>query len=109
VLMRPEGLALFRMVIAESPRFPALGKAVFRAGPEAAAKVLAQYLKGQVRAGVIVCPDPDLSARHFLEIVTGDLHMRALMIPGQPPTAAERKRCVVQAVTTILDGLRPRP
>ena len=47
---------------------------------------------------------PDLAAAHFLEMVKGDLHTRALFGAGPGPTAAEVAACVRGAVSTFLYG-----
>lgn len=112
LLLAPVSLVLYRMVISESGRFPELGEAVFRAGPTAAADRLADYLREQARRGKLNVSDSDLTARLFLEMVKGDLHFRALIGAGAPPTASEVEVNVAGAVQTFLDGtaLRsPRP
>ncbi len=107
ILMSPRGLGLYRMVSAEAARFPALGAQVFASGPKAAADRLAVYLRAQVKAGVLLLPDVDLAARHFLEMVKGELHTRALFNVAPMPTPAEIDACVKGAVATFLTGARP--
>lgn len=107
ILMSPRGLGLYRMVSAEAARFPALGAQVFACGPKAAADRLAIYLRAQVEAGALALPDTDLAARHFLEMVKGDLHTRALFNVAPLPTSVEIDACVKGAVATFLDGARP--
>ncbi len=107
ILMSPRGLGLYRMVSAEASRFPALGAQVFASGPKAAADQLAVYLRAQVKAGTLRLPNVDLAARHFLEMVKGDLHTRALFNVAPLPTAAEIETCVTGAVDTFLTGARP--
>jgi AcrR family transcriptional regulator len=107
ILMGPRGLGLYRMVSAEAARFPALGAQVFACGPKAAADTLAVYLRSQVKAGALALPDTDLAARHFLEMVKGDLHTRALFNVAPAPTPAEIDACVKGAVATFLNGARP--
>ncbi len=105
-LMSPTSLALYRVVSAESWRFPTLGRRVFAAGPDAAAAQLAQYLRAESRAGTIAVAQPDLAARLFLEMIKGDLHTRALFGAGPPPSRAEIRRCIRAAVSVFLDGVR---
>jgi AcrR family transcriptional regulator len=106
VLMSTEGLALYRLVIGESVRFPELGRRVFQAGPEAAAAMLADYLRRETKTGRLHVPHPELSARHFLEMVKGDLHTRALFGLALP-SSAEVRRCTREAVRTFVQGLTP--
>jgi AcrR family transcriptional regulator len=106
-LMSVESLALYRLVIGESGRFPKLGAAVFKAGPNAAAERLAAYLRESAEAGIVEFPDTniDLAARQFLEMVKGDLHLRALMWTSQTPTRKAVTRCIDLAVSVFLNGI----
>jgi AcrR family transcriptional regulator len=108
ILMNPRGLGLYRMVSAEAGRFPALGQQVFESGPKAAADQLAGYLRDQIKAGTLALDDADLAARHFLEMVKGDLHTRTLFAAGPAPTSAEIDMCVRGAVRIFLAGARPQ-
>lgn len=106
ILTSARGLGLYRLVSAESVRFPALGAQVFAAGPKTAAEHLASYLRRQIDIGVLALPDADLGARHFLEMIKGDLHTRALFNVAPPPSADEIDSCVRGAVATFLTGAR---
>ena len=105
-LMAPANLALYRMVIGESARFPKLGARVYASGPLAAAQRLAAYLKGEIARGRLILDDADLAARHFLEMVKGDLHTRALFGIGRRAGAAEIDACVRAAARTFCDGAK---
>ncbi|CAA9365989.1 MAG: Transcriptional regulator, AcrR family [uncultured Microvirga sp.] len=108
-LLAPASLALYRVVIGEGARFPELGRAVFEAGPATAAERLAGYLRWEAERGVLVVPDPDLAARLFLEMVKGDLHVRALLASGPAPSGPEIEACVRAATRIFLDGIARRP
>lgn len=108
VLLQTGGLGLYRLVSAEGARFPDLARQVFDSGPRAAADQLAGYLRSQIKQGALVLADADLAARHFLEMVKGDLHTRALFGVAPAPSEAEIEICVQGAVTTFLSGTRPR-
>jgi AcrR family transcriptional regulator len=103
-LMEPAGLALYRVVIAESRRFPKLGSRVFAVGPEAAAEQLTSYLHRATRRGELHLRNPGLAARIFLEMIKGDLHTRALFGARRRPSQKEIRACVRTAVTTFLHG-----
>jgi AcrR family transcriptional regulator len=107
-LMTAESLSLYRLVIGESSRFPELGAAVFQAGPTAAADRLAAYLRAQVEAGALSLPDVDLAARQFIEMVKGDLHIRALMRTSDMPSRKEVATCIEYAAAIFLNGARSR-
>jgi AcrR family transcriptional regulator len=105
-LMEPESLALYRLVIAESRRFPELGARVFAAGPERGARSLAEYLRAETQAGRLVVRDADASVRIFLEMIKGDLHTRALFGAGKRPSRREIETTVATAVRIFLSGVR---
>ncbi len=107
VLMAPEGLGLYRVMIAEGRRFPELAAAVYAAGPGSAADHLSRYLADEVASGRLVLRDTDLAARHFLEMVKGDLHFRALLGVGAPADPVTIDRCVEKAVELFLVGAAP--
>lgn len=107
-LTAPDAVALFRMVIAEAPRFPHLGAAMYRKGPSRAHLQVATYLREQADAGRLELEDPELAGRQLVEMMKGDLHMRALLDPERCPQEAEIVRHTAHAVHTFLRGVRPR-
>lgn len=91
VLLRPESLALFRIVVAEGVRFPALAEVFYRCGPGYAAGRLADYLRQQQELGKVHIDHIDLAARQYISMVRSDIHMRAalgLAVPDQTEIAA---------------------
>ncbi len=101
-------VALFRMTIAEVDRFPDLGAELFARGPERAYELVATYLRELDARGTIVVTDPDTAARQLVEMVKGELQLRALLAPGALPGEATIAAQVRQAVETFLNGVRPR-
>jgi hypothetical protein len=83
-----------------------LGRQVYAAGPQAAARELAAYLRRESTRNNLSLADPDLAARHFLELVKGDLHARALFNVDTAPSEAEIATCVREGVRTFLHGIR---
>jgi AcrR family transcriptional regulator len=105
LLLTPSSLALYRVVISEGARCPELGQAVFEAGPATAAERLAVYLRQQTERGALAIADPGLAARQFLEMVKGDLHVRALLGSGPVPSVEEIDACVRAATRVFLGGI----
>ncbi len=109
VLMMPGSLPLYRVVIAEAPRFPELGRIFYEAGPGRVASALAQYLADLHVQGALEAPDPRRAAEQFFGAVLGQIHVRMLLeVAGEPPSPDERGRHVADAVSTFLDGRRRR-
>ncbi len=101
-ILAPPNTALFRVIIAESVRFPELANAFYRAGPQTAVDSLAGYLKELDRDGVIATSDPVASARQFFALLRGDLYMRRLLDLAPEPSAAEVAAVADEAVSAFL-------
>ena len=104
-LMAPDSLALYRAVIGNAQQVPGLATAVYRSGPIVAAERLAAFLRQWQGLGLIDLADPDLAARHFLEMVKGDLHFRAL-VGVDRPSQQEIVSCVKSAVELFMASAR---
>lgn len=105
MLTAPRKIALLRLVTAESTHAPELGRQFMAAGPERGYKLILSYFRGAMEAGKLSLPDPETSARQFLELVKGDLTFR-VMFYGDVPDKATRRRYVDAAVTVFLQGAR---
>lgn len=99
-----EGLAMFRAVIAESTRFPALTQAFFTKGPVKTATRLADFLGRAMAAGHLRQDDPRFAAEMLLGMLGGFEHVRRLCT-ATAPEVAESKRieqivdCFLRAYT----------
>ncbi|MBV8061957.1 MAG: TetR/AcrR family transcriptional regulator [Nevskia sp.] len=78
IFLDPQRYRLFRTMIAESARFPELSRKFFERGTRSR-HALASYLRLQCEAGRIDCPDPEMAASQFLELVKGPPHFRVLL------------------------------
>jgi AcrR family transcriptional regulator len=108
-LTAPETLATFRMLLTEVTRFPNLGESFFYNGPERAYQQVSDYLQQQTQAGYFHIDDPDLTARQLLEMMKGDLQLRALLCPENLPTNEEIEVQVRFAVKTFLKSVHYNP
>lgn len=79
VLLSPEGLGLYRVVIAEAGRFPELGRVFYESGHAPAARLLAAYIRDRVDDGVFRDVDSRTAAEGFFGLVRGYVHERALL------------------------------
>ena len=90
-------LALYRIAIAETPRFPDIGHAFFAQGPETLQGRIAAFLAEATERGLLHVPDPALAALQFIGLVSGDIPLRALLaLPPRP--ADEVRRLVASSV-----------
>jgi TetR/AcrR family transcriptional regulator, mexJK operon transcriptional repressor len=94
---------LFRTVVSEAARTPALGDLFYQRGPGLTLQRLTVYLERASKRGELQCDDPLTAARLFLGAVATQLHLRSLVQSGwQPPAENEIKRHVKAAVTMFL-------
>jgi len=78
-ILSSDGIAIFRTLTAEAPRFPALAKQFFRQGPQTTRKRLAEYLARAMKQGRLKRDDPDFAAE-MLAAMLGDFdRLRGLM------------------------------
>jgi len=78
-ILSSDGIAIFRTLTAEAPRFPALAKQFFRQGPQTTRKRLAEYLARAMEEGQLRRDDPDFAAE-MLAAMLGDFdRLRGLM------------------------------
>ncbi len=100
--------ALYRIVIAEAPRFPELGRAFYASGPAVVPARLADYLGTADGRGTLRVEDPRLAAEQFIAMLMGPLHMRHLL--GLTAVFGDRdpEQVVEAAVTTFLAAYAPR-
>ncbi|MGE0723210.1 MAG: TetR/AcrR family transcriptional regulator [Alphaproteobacteria bacterium] len=109
MLMTQAPLALYRVVVAEAPRQPDLGRAFYEGGPLRLSSALARYLAEAAARGQVAIDEPQLAAEQFLGMLVGHHHLRMLFgIRSAPFSAAERRRLVRSAVARFL-GTDPAP
>lgn len=100
----PETLQLHRVVIAESGRFPALGKLFYEQGPLRSMGLLAVFIKRHPQHFGTKSKNSERAAMEFMSLLRGYTHLKALL--GQKPSSAEIKAAVDGALSFLLD--RPR-
>ncbi len=103
-----EALMLYRIVLAEGHRNPALRRMFYEEGPGRAQELLAQYFRRQVERGRLRLGDCDVAAMQFLDMVKGSYAMPALLGQGPSPDDPAIEAAVRQAVATFLEGARAR-
>ena len=115
IVLSPRGLSLFRVVIAEAPRFPKLARTFYLAGPQVIANMVADCLGAAVAAGEADLSDlgRDAAARLFTNLVRGESQLQCLTHPDAIPSAAQIDQWTGEAVTTFMraygrDGGRAR-
>lgn len=104
--LEPDSLAIYRIVMAESARFPELGQAFYDNGPMRVRSALGSWLTAQAQAGWLVLSDPITAAEHFVSLVRGGLYMRASLNLPFDPDRPGREEMIVAAVDMFIHAYR---
>lgn len=102
ILFARDTIELHRIVIAESRRFPALGRLFYKSGPEACIAMLAAYLERHNSRRSLNLRNPRRTAEEFLELLRGYAHLRMLLGVQKTLSALELEENIEGAVQHIL-------
>ncbi|THF67210.1 TetR/AcrR family transcriptional regulator [Pseudothauera nasutitermitis] len=104
IVLSPDALALNRVIMAEAPRFPELGRRFYLAGPKVVIAMIAEQLREAVEIGEINVQSigMEAAATLFLSMIRAQAQMECLTHPGTRPSAAQKDYWVQIAVTTFL-------
>jgi len=78
-LLAPKTLGIYRVIIAEGPRFPELVQAFVESGPMPFLKLLTEFFECAHKRGVLAVPNPRLAAHQLVWLVRGPLYMRRML------------------------------
>ncbi|MFD0057336.1 TetR/AcrR family transcriptional regulator [Streptomyces sp. NPDC127168] len=98
LLTRPGMADLFRIVIAELPRFPELAESQFHRGKMPYFDSVRRYLEAERDAGTVVLDDPELAATQFLGMISNYVFWPRLLLPRWAPDGATVESVVDEAV-----------
>lgn len=96
------GRAVYRMCVAESERFPELGREFFDTGPRLMRERMGEYLREAVAEGRLSIDDIDLAADQFAELCKASLFPELIFGLRKSATPAERARVIDGAVATFM-------
>ena len=102
ILFARETIELHRIVIAESRRFPKLGRLFYQSGPAACIEMLELYLQRHGRAGLVRHGPPRRLAEEFLDLIRGYPHLRMLLGIDSRPSPSEMRRRIESAVRHLI-------
>jgi TetR/AcrR family transcriptional repressor of mexJK operon len=98
----PQTIGLHRLVIAESGRFPELGRLFYESGPGANIKMLTEYLRQHAKDPALDFADPAQAAEEFMALLRGYEHMRALLGVSAGPSRRKIAIRVERAMRQLL-------
>lgn len=98
-------IELHRIVVAESVRFPKLGRLFYNSGPEACIAALQAYFARNRHNKKFKVRDPRRTAEEFLELLRGYAHLRVILGMEKFPSDQEIKSRIDGAIRHVLqDG-----
>lgn len=101
LLAQPSMSDLFRIVIAELPRFPELATTHFSQGKMPYFASVRSYLLAEHEAGTAVIEDPELATTQFLGMIANFLFWPGLVLPGWSVSPGRTREVVDEAVRTM--------
>jgi len=93
---------MFRVCVAESERFPELGRKFYESGPQMGRRHVKDYLTEAAARGELAVEDFDLAADQFLELCKADLFAKMVFGIQSEFSPAEIDRIVMGAVDTFM-------
>lgn len=106
MLESPDTMPLYRSVVAQTTRFPELGRLFFESGPKRFEARLAEFLAEATRRGLLRVPDPGIGAVQFIQLMAGDVPTRGLLGIEPNSEASTRKR-IDSGIALFLAGYGP--
>lgn len=107
MLLSPQALSAYRVVVAEAHRFPELARAFYESGPARSLREMAAYLREADRRGQLRIPDPELAAEQFFGLLKAHIHTRFILCIEDALPEAEVNRQVDATVTLFTRGYAP--
>ncbi len=77
VMVSPDGLAMYRVVVMEASKFPELAAVFYNAGPKVMIARMAAWLARQTAGGALNVADPLFAAEQFFALTQARVLMRA--------------------------------
>lgn len=106
-VLSPEAVGLYRLIMSDcGSEREHIQSLFYSQGPKRINEKLSAYLQQQVDQGTMQIQDIELAAFQFVDMVKGNLQLRALT--GQTISDEERNRVVDHAVDLFLHGTRGR-
>ena len=104
LVLSQDVLALFRAVVGEAPRFPALARQFYLVGPHGFNVIVERELEDAASHGEVDFSSVglEMAATHFVNLVRGEAQLQCLTHPGSVPSQAQCDQWASAAVTTFV-------
>lgn len=104
LLCTGDGLTMYRIVVAEAPRFPELGQIFYDSGPTIMIDRIANILRRAADCRLLEVRDPRVAAIQFISLVRGELHLTRVL--GLKKTSRNPADYIEASVDVFLAGYR---
>jgi TetR/AcrR family transcriptional repressor of mexJK operon len=95
MLFTRDTLELYRLAVAETPRFPEIGELYWQTGPQALIERMVEFLKNHG----LTEDSAEKASEQFLSLIVGHMLSLALLRKNYHPTRKEKEEHVAQAVS----------
>jgi hypothetical protein len=100
--LSPQATQLYRLVHAEAPAHPTIGRLFYDRGPAVSYAHLRAFLEAKRERGELVFDDAQVAAEHFLSAIVGLRQVQLAVGVIDTPTPAEVVEVVRAAVLTFV-------
>ena len=108
LILSPQAIAIFRVVVGETARFPDLGRIFFESGPNQMRATLSAFLAKAAERGQLDIKEPLRAAEHLIGMLQTPVHLHVLFGVKEGFTKAVVDKVVKDAVETFLRAYLPR-
>jgi AcrR family transcriptional regulator len=105
MMREPENLAMLRVVVGASAKFPSLGRAFYEMGMQPPVQRLARYLEENASPGGTVIWDAELAAVQFFAFLRASVAIPMLIAHEPSPSPQRCSEIIAHAVRTLLCDL----
>ena len=102
MLLSEDTVAFYRLVVAESARFPEIGQAAYQIGVQHGLDCLAEYVVAATERGELRRADASVAVAQFLDLCAGELHRKRLFGVVGADDRDEVEKQARNAVATFL-------
>jgi AcrR family transcriptional regulator len=108
LILSPQAVAIFRVVVGETARFPDLGRIFFESGPQQMRATLSAFLAKAAERGRLDIAEPLRAAEHLIGMFQTPVHLHVLFGVKNGFTKEEVEKVVKDAVEAFLRAYLPR-
>jgi len=102
MLLSEDTVAFYRLIVAESARFPEIGQAAYHIGVQHGLDRLADYFLAAMERGELRRTEASVAVAQFMDLCAGELHRKRLFGVVGADDRSEVEKQAKNAVTTFL-------